>query len=390
MRITVDNLEFWKSAVTTMVNMFPEGVVFSVSDLEKITWRVCSDIVDIPQFQVGTNKLGWPIAKTFINKCISEKKHASFKVPFNEFGVRMTIYCYPLFDGDEVAGSIIISLCHVHPVERAFNDFAPMIGDMFPEGATLYTTNLEKFSQTFVSEKFGNDGISNLAKGVRLTEESPAKQSINTRRLVIKEVKAEVYGQPLLNMATPLFDEEDANKVIGAFGLALPRKTTRDLRIMACNLKTSLEDISAVIQHLAASSTQIIGNEKQLNDNIGYIYKLSENINQVIGFIKQIADETKMLGLNAAIEAARAGELGRGFGVVAEEIRKLSDESKNTVGKIRELTEEIKNKISETTNKSQLTLNASEDQAAAAQEITASIEEIAGMAEQLEIIARSI
>jgi len=118
--------------------------------------------------------------------------------------------------------------------------------------------------------------------------------------------------------------------------------------------------------------------------------KLSEAIHEVLGFIKQIADETKMLGLNAAIEAARAGDVGRGFGVVAEEIRKLSDESKETVVKIRDLTEQINNKVYETSQKSDLTLRATEEQAAATEEITASVEEITAMSEEMKRVSQNI
>jgi len=127
-----------------------------------------------------------------------------------------------------------------------------------------------------------------------------------------------------------------------------------------------------------------------LNEHIIDIDTISEEINEVLTSIKQIADQTKMLSLNAAIEAARAGASGLGFGVVAEEIRKLSNESKNTVTAIQVLTNKIKKKVTRTIKGSQLTLRSSEEQAAACQEMSASIEEIAGRSDQLEIIAQNL
>ncbi len=66
--------------------------------------------------------------------------------------------------------------------------------------------------------------------------------------------------------------------------------------------------------------------------------KAVEQINALADSIKQITDQTNLLALNAAIEAARAGEAGRGFSVVAEEIRNLAEESKTAVSKIQETT----------------------------------------------------
>ena len=69
-------------------------------------------------------------------------------------------------------------------------------------------------------------------------------------------------------------------------------------------------------------------------DTINELGQLSSNIEEIIGLIKGIADQTNLLSLNAAIEAARAGEAGKGFAVVADEISKLAGESNTATERI--------------------------------------------------------
>ncbi|GMA98998.1 PocR ligand-binding domain-containing protein [Pelosinus sp. IPA-1] len=162
------------------------------------------------------------------------------------------------------------------------------------------------------------------------------------------------------------------------------------LKNMAGSINDSVIQISATMEELAASANDVSHNQSTLNSEINNVNVVSGKINEVMDFIKEIADETRLLGLNAAIEAARAGEAGLGFGVVAQEIRKLSGDSKQTVGKIKEFTTIIQQSVDKTVTMGNATSLTVEQQAAAIEEVTASIEEVTSMAEDLYNLANDM
>jgi len=381
--ITSTTVECFKELAPLIVNLFPDGVVFATTDNEKVTWKVASNVFDVPTFTAGiplrTN--GAPYL------AVHDRKTASEKVPRTVYGMRVVMTSLPVFDEDRVVGSLTIIVPRLNAIAKAFNDFAPMVTNMFADGSCMYMTDLEKFAYHQGSDKFD---LNDIQSGMPLNEKAIAYEVIRAKKMIARELDSSVYGFPVSVVNYPLFDEDDPSHVVATFGALVPRIKAVQLREMSSNMDHALTEIASVLEELASSATEITANEHHLNQNVKDVYQLSEDINAVLGFIQQIADETKMLGLNAAIEAARAGEAGRGFGVVAEEIRKLSDESKGTVVKIRQLTENIKNKIKETTQNSETTLRASEEQAAATQEMTASIEEITSMAGELDKMAKDM
>lgn len=384
MAINVDKIEAFKEVSSFLVDKIPGGAMAAVSDLQGIVWNISSDTLHIEEFKVGSILKADGAAA----RCITNRREETVVIPRNVYGVRLQTYAEPVYNEDEVVGSIIFILPRLHSIASSFNDFAPVIANMFPEGSFLYITDLEKVAYRQSSEQFD---VPSIQIGVPIKESWAANwNALKTGKLAVNEVNQSVHGVPVLVMSSPFFTEEDSNKVVGSLNILMPKQKALELRQIAANLASGLEEMSAVIQELAASASQINMNEQELNTTIEGVNKLADEITEVLAFIKQIADETKMLGLNAAIEAARAGDAGRGFGVVAGEIRKLSDESKQTIVSIRELITEIKGNVTDTVQKSQLNLNASQEQAAATEEISASVEQIRAMSETLDKMAQKM
>jgi methyl-accepting chemotaxis protein len=162
-------------------------------------------------------------------------------------------------------------------------------------------------------------------------------------------------------------------------------------------LSSSVNEISRQVQESARMAGDAVGQARSTNQRVGELSKAAARIGDVVALINTIAEQTNLLALNATIEAARAGEAGRGFAVVASEVKALAEQTSKATGEIgqqiagiQSATEEsvgaireISSTIEKLSEISSTIAAAVEQQGAATQEISRNVQQAAQGTQQV-------
>ena len=260
---------------------------------------------------------------------------------------------------------------------EAFKLISPYLGEILNINMFVYITDIEK-----VIAHIPGDTIDTHAKvGDMIAQGASSAQAMKKGERIIINVSKEVYGVPYKAIATPVFDER--NDIMGAIVLGISKESEEKFMEIVNQFGAAFEQNNSSIQEISNGAQDLARISEKLSMLSHRTHESIQRTDKIIGMIRCVADQTKMLSLNAAIEAAHAGIHGRGFAVVVNEINKLSQQSSISAKQVVEILDEIGMAVESIKTQSQLTSAVSEEQAASTQEMAASMQELSAQLETL-------
>ena len=251
----------------------------------------------------------------------------------------------------------------------------PIFKQAVPSDLSIAICDLEKFIAYFPGENINL----NIRVGQALNPKEPLMIALQQNKRLQANVPADFYGFEFTGTATPLHDAN--GKIIG--GIAIQIRRQSELITISEQIANSLTQANQQTSSIANGSSSLAQFSHEL---LLQSQQASINVKQtdeILKLMKEVADRTNLLGLNAAIEAARAGEKGKGFEVVANEIRKFSKETIHSTQQIRDTMAKIQEATNQMGNSIERISAVGQEQAAAIQQVSTFIQEIKEMSNKL-------
>ena len=258
----------------------------------------------------------------------------------------------------------------VAPLFQSFlqDNFAISISDT-EKYLFIADTNTIKFPMK-LGDSINQSGYEHILETIRKTKKTLAN-------IIPREVTGNV---PIKSIISPIIDK---NEIVGYFSVTINMDKIENMKKASKELTESLSETSTSIQGISTSARELSSMMQSIERNT---IEADENVKlgiDAIALITGIAKQSNLLGLNAAIEASKAGENGKGFSVVASEMRKLAVQSKETAEQVVASLQKIEKSVNSVFKDITMARDISDNQYDATNKICKNITDISQMSEKL-------
>lgn len=265
-----------------------------------------------------------------------------------------------------------------------YNIVLPLVHQLFGGQVGITLTDCEHIIMYMPAKKLDLK----CQSGDKILSGTGIYRAVHEGSRIVARVDESHYGVPYIAMAMPIRSENA--KIIGSIAITQTVEREKLLQDMAEKLAESLELLACNTEEISAQTEEITAVSGTLSKVAKEAQTRVSETDQVIKFINDIASQTNLLGLNAAIEAARVGDAGRGFGVVAGEIRKLAVNSADSTKQISTVLKALQ-KDSGNLYEQLVHVNDGLGQIAqASTQVAGAVQQVNGTAQQLNAMAESL
>ncbi|AKN31885.1 chemotaxis protein [Clostridium carboxidivorans P7] len=262
---------------------------------------------------------------------------------------------------------------------------APVLQKLVPLDCMIRVTDTQKYIGYVPGKKIKTptDII-----GMDIPKNDSIYKAINLAKPQRMLLGKEVLGMEFESTAIPICDLN--GKVVGALALGIGVENRERITNTSNVVAASCEQTTATVEEIAASAGQLAAQQESLQALAREIVEQINETGKIIEIIRGVAHTSNMLGLNAAIESARAGEHGKGFSVVAKEIRKMAENSTTAIKDVENILNKINEKIEIMNERINDNTAIGHQQAAATEELSSTMEELSASADTLKQAASSV
>jgi hypothetical protein len=227
-----------------------------------------------------------------------------------------------------------------------------------------------------------------INKGDKIKKNSAVYLAIQKKEKISYDIPREIWGVPAKAISSPIFN--DKNEIIGAIAVVFSIENQSKFKEIIMEFSLAFEQVNISMQDIAEGSQKLSKESEELSMESNESKKKLEKTDEITQMISEISNKTNMLGLNAAIEAARAGKEGRGFSVVANEIRNLSEQTNISAKNAKSQIQDITNSINYMIDSIKEIRFVTEKESNSIQEIAATMEQLSAQLSLLEDFTKNL
>ncbi|NMM65011.1 methyl-accepting chemotaxis protein [Clostridium sp. P21] len=252
---------------------------------------------------------------------------------------------------------------------QSFYNLIPYFKNYFDSELIFTISNTEKF--LFVQD---SENLKMASKtGDKVPKGCAADICLKEKKPISAVIPEEVFGVSLKTNAVPVFEN---NEIVGTMVIGMSLEKKKKVSSMVNSISESISQINDNLLNMSSGLQKISETNLDIQKFVKETNESSKETDEVLKFIQGVAKQTNLLGLNAAIESARAGEYGKGFSVVSNEIRRLSDSSRESINQINNILNTMQNSISEIYERFNGSNEILNKETAGMQQISAAVEEL--------------